>query len=125
MASCKKVDEPTPSKKQKEKAKPVIPTREGVSVSEAHPELHVEDFSERKPKPRKAKPSEAERLEDAKVTVVRVEEIIKKQKLKMAKEVEDIMELMNAREFGAGESPLRELAQIGYVSQITLFVFYM
>lgn len=85
-----------------------------MSVREAQPELLTEDLpADKKPKTRKAKPTEAERLQEAKVTVVKVQEIIKKQKVKMAKEVEDIMELMNAREFGPGESPLRELAQIG------------
>jgi len=32
-----------------------------------------------------------------------------------ATEVEEILELIRAREFGPGESPLRELAQIGFL----------
>lgn len=116
IASCKKVDEPKPSDKPVDKAKPVLPTREGVSISEAHPELATQDLpSDKKPKTRRAKPTESESLDKAEVTIVKVQEIIKKQKVKMAQEVEDVMEVMNAREFGPGESPLRELAQIGFV----------
>lgn len=116
VASCKKVDEPKPSESPKDKAHPVLHEQEGVSVREAIPDHAASEILLNKtPKLRKAKLSESERLEEAQVTVVKVQEIIKTQKVKMAKEVDDIMDLMNAREFGPGESPLRELAQIGYL----------
>lgn len=35
--------------------------------------------------------------------------------LKMVAEVNELMEVINAKEFGPGESPLRELAKIGYM----------
>jgi len=73
---------------------------------------HTEEIEK---KQRKAKPKQ-DQLDTAKVTVVKVEEMIKKHKIKMAKEVEDILETVQAKEFGPGESPLRELARIGSVT---------
>ncbi|KAK3921145.1 Titin, partial [Frankliniella fusca] len=116
VASCKKVDEPEKPNKRKDTAQQVVCPREGIAVSEMQPTHEVEDLpDDKKPKTRKAKTADIEGLKDAKITVIKVHEIIKKQKLKMAKEIEDIMELVNAREFGPGESPLRELAQIGFL----------
>ncbi|KAE8746082.1 hypothetical protein FOCC_FOCC007206, partial [Frankliniella occidentalis] len=116
VASCKKVDDSQRVEKPKDKAQQVLSPQEGLAVSETQPAHEAVDLLEdKKPKIRKAKPSEAEGLKDAKVTVVKVQEIIKKHRVMMAKEVNDIMELMNVREFGPGESPLRELAQIGFL----------
>lgn len=70
-----------------------------------------------------AKPQvEESPLDEAKVTEVKLQELIEKveelivhEEIKMAREVKEVLELVKAKEFGPGENPLRELAEIGYL----------
>lgn len=83
---------------------------EKVSVSEAHVETNVQETKRIETKQKKVKKIKAEKIkEDV------VEEIVERQKENIAREVDEIMEVLDAKEFGPGESPLRELATIGYL----------
>ncbi|KAG7188129.1 hypothetical protein KM043_013352, partial [Ampulex compressa] len=95
--------------KQK-KAKKTLITQEQAQVRITEipvEEKHRVEAVEEKPKKKKTKVKIREE--------VTVEEIVEKQKENIAREVEEIMEVLHAKEFGPGESPLRELATIGYL----------
>lgn len=79
---------------------------ETVSVTEVHTETGIRELKKKKKK------SEKKVLQSVEVSV---EQIIEEQKENIAQEVEDIMELFSAPEFGPGKQPLRELATIGYL----------
>lgn len=81
-------------------------TLEKVSVSEAHVETKRIET-----KQKKVKKIKAEKVKDD----ITVKEIVERQKENIAREVDEIMEVLDAKEFGPGESPLRELATIGYL----------
>lgn len=83
---------------------------ETVSISEVHTETGVREIKKKKKKPEKTKITQRDQF-----TEVTVEKIIEEERENIAREVEDIMELFNAPEFGPGEQPLRELATIGYL----------
>lgn len=71
---------------------------------------------EEKPKKRKAKSEKKQTtVERVTVTEVKVEQVIKEQVEEIAKEVEELMTILHAPDFGPGELPLRELATIGYL----------
>lgn len=61
---------------------------------QTHPQTTVQEITEKKVTKKKAKKSEARELIPA-------------------KEVEQVMQLVNLAEFGPAESPLRELATVG------------
>ncbi|KYM95732.1 Myosin light chain kinase, smooth muscle, partial [Cyphomyrmex costatus] len=46
---------------------------------------------------------------------ITIKEIVERQKESITREVDEIMEVLDATEFGPGEFPLRELATIGYL----------
>ncbi|KAJ8898141.1 hypothetical protein PR048_003501 [Dryococelus australis] len=110
-------------------AKRIVSTQESVTISEAQTETTVKELDEKKPKLRKAKVEKKPALEEtAKVTevkpelmkereevITKVEEILEKEEKKVAKEVTELMKFVHAKEFGPGESPLRELAKVGYL----------
>lgn len=102
-----------------EKAERVIPVQESVVVSDIQSEATVKEMQEKKPKTRRAKPEKKPAVEDtAVVTEVKTltaEEVLDKEETKMVTEVEELMQFVRAKEFGPGESPLRELAQIGFL----------
>jgi len=102
-----------------EKAKKVIPVQESVVVSDIQSEATVKELKEKKPKTRRAKPEKKPTVQDtAVVTEVKsltAEEVLDKEETKMVTEVEEFMKFVRAKEFGPGESPLRELAQIGFL----------
>ena len=88
-------------------------TFETISVSETYTETEVREAKKKK-KLEKVKTSNV-KSEDVTITEVTVEQIIEEQKENIAKEVEELMDVLNATEFGPGELPLRELATIGFL----------
>lgn len=104
-----------------EKAERVIPVQESVVVSDIQSEATVQELKEKKPKTRHAKPEKKPAVKDtAVVTEVKsltTEEVLEKEEPKMVTEVEEFMKFVRAKEFGPGESPLRELAQIGFLAR--------
>ena len=109
-----------------------------VTVSEVHTETSVQEVRRAEAKQRKAKktvvteeeifeerpkevvveekPKKKKKTEKVKVREeVTIEEIVERQRENIAREVEEIMEMLHAKEFGPGEAPLRELATIGYL----------
>lgn len=109
-----------------------------VSVSEVHTEISAQEVKRMETKQRKArksivteeevfeerprevvteeKPKKKKRADKVKVREeVTIEEIVERQRENIAREVEEIMELLHAKDFGPGEAPLRELATIGFL----------
>lgn len=124
IAACKKIDtEEEIVEEIEERAQKIIPTQESLSVEETKITDEVKEIKEKKPKTRRARPSTSEQpVEEATITEVKLEEIIEKveelivnEEIKMAKEVTEILDQIKAKEFGPGENPLRELAEIGYL----------
>jgi len=85
-------------------------TLQKVSVSEIHVETDVQEIK-RLEKQKKVKKAKVEKIKEE----VIVKEIVERQKENIAREVDNIMEMLDVKEFGPGESPLRELATIGYL----------
>ena len=87
--------------KQRRAKKTVVTSQESSDVVEVR-QTRVQEFEEieEKPKRKRSKP---------------IIEIIDKYRENIAREVDEIMEMLNAKEFGPGESPLRELATIGFL----------
>ena len=93
----------------------VIPeTLEPISVTEVTVETGVRELKKKKKKPEKVKTSIV-KGEEVTITEVTVEQIIEEQQENIAREIEELMDVLNATEFGPGESPLRELATIGFL----------
>lgn len=112
-------------------------TLETVSVSEVHTETNVQEVRRMEAKQRKAKKTvvtEEELFEEQprkavveekpkkrkkdKVKIreeISIEEIVERERENIAREVEEIMDTLHAKEFGPGEAPLRELATIGFL----------
>lgn len=86
-------------------------TLQKVSVSETHVEASVQETKRIETKQKKAKKIKAEKIKED----ITIKEIVERQKENIAREVDEIMEILDAKEFGPGESPLRELATIGYL----------
>lgn len=80
------------------------------SVHPTHVESHVQEVKRIETKQKKGRRAKTE-----KITEITVEEVVKQQKENIAREVDEIMETLDVKEFGPGESPLRELATIGYL----------
>lgn len=91
----------TDSKTRRAK-KTVVTSQEGVVEIR---QTQVEEFADEKPKKKKR-----DRRRE-----VSVEDVFEEQKESLLKAVEEIMEMLNVKEFGPGESPLRELATIGFL----------
>lgn len=124
IASCKKIDDTEEEPQQQlETAKELVSPVEPLYIEESISEHLTESFGQKKPKSRRAKPettpgvSETATIAEVKLEdiIVRVEEIIAKEEIKMAKEITEILETIHAKEFGPGEYPLREIAEIGYL----------
>lgn len=122
IASCKKIDE-SEEIVPKDKAEEVISPAEPLYIEESTVDDVTKEFKDKKPKTRQATVDvEETTLQSAVVTEVklqqvieRVEEIIAKEEIKMAKEITEILETIKVKEFGPGENPLREIAEIGYL----------
>lgn len=123
VATCKKIDDTEEVTEIEHKAEKTISPQEPLEIAEIQPEDESRDIKEKKPKSRKAKPeivqpvSEEATLTEVKLEEVikRVEEIILKEEIRMAKDVSEILDFIRVKEFGPGEHPLRELAEIGYL----------
>lgn len=85
-------------------------TLQKISVTEAKVETSAQETKHMEIK-KKTKKVKAEKIQED----ITVKEIVERQKENIAREVDEIMELLDAKEFGPGESPLRELATIGYL----------
>nr|CAD7423862.1 unnamed protein product [Timema monikensis] len=112
---------------EKTKAKRIVPIQESVTY---YRDASVEKLTEKKPKTRKAK-VEKKPTQEEKVTVMevkpeeiiyeteevitKIEEIMRTEEMRIATEVSNLMNFVRADEFGPGESPLRELATIGFL----------
>ncbi|KAJ8952457.1 hypothetical protein NQ314_007533 [Rhamnusium bicolor] len=122
VATCKKIDE-SPEEKLGEKATEILSPVEPTYSEQILTEEIIKDIEKIIPKTRKARPglqtgvSEFVDITEVKLEQIieRCEKIIRRGELKMAKEVSQILELINVKEFGPGESPLREIAEIGYL----------
>lgn len=108
-------------------------TLQTVSVSEVHTEASVQEIrrvdtrrkakktmvTEEEERPREIVIEEKPKKKKKEKLKVReemtIEEIVERQKENIAREVEEIMETLHAKEFGPGEAPLRELATIGFL----------
>lgn len=142
-ASLKTIDEKktsTAKPRTKEYAKTVSVVREGLEVTELTSEDVLPDF---KVKTRLDKAFvTTESYESVEITEVRtevdiqtlqkkslvteeeidilesqkqIEKIFEQHEEKISKEVEEVMEVLQVKDFGPGEMPLRELATIGYL----------
>ncbi|KRT83113.1 Immunoglobulin, partial [Oryctes borbonicus] len=123
IATCKKIDDTEEITETKTTAKEILSPQEPLEVAEIQPEDEIKDIKEKKPKTRKTKPETVQPLaEEATLTEVKLEEVIKRveeiivsEEIRMAKEVTEILDFIRIKEFGPGEHPLRELAEIGYL----------
>lgn len=124
IASCKKIDDTQEVIEQDmEKAKELLSPTEPLYIEESLPETITDTLDEKQPKTRRAKASTTHGVsETATIAEVRLEEIIErveeliaKEELKMAKEITEVLDTIHAKEFGPGEYPLREIAEIGYL----------
>lgn len=122
VASSKKIDQPSPDKPE-EKATELISPQEPTYSEQVILEETLKDLEKFIPKDQIAKTDIQKVVEEfADFAQVRLEEIVtkcetivKKGELKMAKEVSQLLDLIKAKEFGPGEKPLREIAEIGYL----------
>lgn len=124
IATCKKIDTAHEEAEQiEEKAEVIVSQLEPVTVSTTVIEDTVQEIEDKTPKWRKARTETTKKVDQrATVSEVNVQEviervsrIIKTEKKQMTKAVEETLEFVKAREFGPGESPLRELAEIGFL----------
>lgn len=124
VASCKKIDDTTEEEIiPKDKAEEVLTPAEPLYIGETSADETTKDLEETRPKTRQAVSEVIEStLSSAVITEVklekiieRVEELITKEEIKMAREITEILETINVKEFGPGEYPLREIAEIGYL----------
>lgn len=124
IASCKKIDDTQEViETDMEKAKELLSPTEPLYIEESLPETITDTLDEKQPKTRRAKPSTTRGVsETATIAEVRLEEIIErveeliaKEEIKMAKEITEVLDTIHAKEFGPGEYPLREIAEIGYL----------
>lgn len=96
IALQKKVDEKTKGIPVEEKAKPILTTHEHVVLSEQQEGESVEPFDE------------SYQTQKGIIKMVEADS-------NLVAEVNELLEVINAKEFGPGETPLRELAKIGYL----------
>lgn len=125
------VEETVPTEKvDEEKAKPVITEAEHIETVELATHKKMDKKTKQTPKKKQIEPvitpheyvvSSQQQKEE---TTQPFEDDYEKQKgiIKMVEsgtksvaEINELLEVINAKEFGPGESPLRELAKIGYM----------
>lgn len=122
IASCKKIDEKKPESPLEKVTEKLSPT-EPLHIDEILAEEIIKDIENILPQAGRAKPltqqgpQETVNITEVKLEQIieRCEKIIRKSELKMAKEVTQMLELINAKEFGVGQAPLREIAEIVYL----------
>lgn len=98
-----------------DKARIVTDTLETISVNEIHTETGIREIKKKKKQKMEKAKTTLMKEDSIIVSEVVVEQIIEEQKENIAQEVNEMMEVLNASEFGPGETPLRELATIGYL----------
>jgi len=74
-------------------------TLEKVSVSETHVESSVQETKHIETKQKKIKKIKTEKIKED----ISVKEIVERQKENIAREIDEIMEVLDAKEFGPGE----------------------
>lgn len=122
IASCKKIDD-TEDTTPKDTAEQIISPAEPLYIEDSTADEFTKELKHRKPKTRRAVTEVTEPVHDtALITEVklediieRVEEVIAREEIRMAKEITEILDLIKVKEFGPGEFPLREIAEIGYL----------
>lgn len=122
IASCKKIDEKDEESLLKQGTEKLSPT-EPLRIDEVLAEEIIKDIEKILPQVERARPTTQEGPgETVNITEVKLEQIIercekiiRKSEVKMAKEVTHLLELINAKEFGVGQAPLREIAEIVYL----------
>lgn len=122
IASCKKIDEKKPESPLEKVTEKLSPT-EPLHIDEILAEEIIKDIENILPQAGRARPltqegpQETVNITEVKLEQIieRCEKIIRKSELKMAKEVTQMLELINAKEFGVGQAPLREIAEIVYL----------
>lgn len=126
-ATCKKIEEIQEMviEQTEIKAAVRITEHQPLSVASTLIEDTVKDIQVEKPKLQIAKTDITERIDQtATISAVEVREviekvtkIIKKEHKQMTKAVEETLSFTKVKEFGFGETPLRELAEIGFLFQ--------
>lgn len=112
VASLKKMERKD-DKIPLEKAEKIVSPQEPLMISEVQPEERTKEVSDKREVQRKAKKVKEDKLPE-RVTVTHV--ITQKlQEATESVEVENVLKMIRAKEFGPGEEPLRELAQIGFL----------
>lgn len=122
IASCKKIDDTT-EELPIEKAEQILPVQEPTYSEKVHIEEVIQSIEDVIQETRRAKPqtqtgvSEFASITEVKLEQIieRCEKIIEKGELKMAKEVSHMLEFIHAKDFGPGEQPLREIAEISFL----------
>lgn len=122
VASCKKIDE-SEDIVLEDKAEQIISPAEPLLIEESTADELPRQLKQKKPKTRHAVAEVEESVLDSAVItevkleqiIERVEEIVAREEIKMAKEITEILNTIKVKEFGPGEYPLREIAEIGYL----------
>lgn len=122
IAFAKKIDD-YPDLQQEEKAQELLSPAEPTYAEQILTEEIIKDIENILPKPHQAKSSEQPAVSEiADITEVKLEQIIercekiiRRGELRMAKEITQMLEFVRVHEFGPGQSPLREIAEIGYL----------
>lgn len=122
IATAKKIDE-FPEIQPEEKAKELLSPAEATYAEQILTEEIIKDIENILPRPHQIKPSVQRGVtEVADITEIRLEQIIercekiiRRGEMIMAKEVSQMLDFVKAKEFGPGQSPLREIAEIGYL----------
>lgn len=124
VASCKKVENVEEQEKPKELAQEIIIPHKSIITEQKTVEEKVTELKETKEERHKVNVDVQEKvsLDYADITEVkldqiieRVEQIVQRGEMKMAKEVNELLEFIDVKQFGPGEQPLREIAEIGYL----------
>lgn len=121
-ATAKKIDDYS-EEVPKEKATELLSPAEATYAEKIFTEEIIKDFEKFLSKSQTARPAVQEGASQfADVTEVKLEQIleqcekiIRRGELRMAKQVSHMLDFVKAKEFGPGESPLREIAEIGYL----------
>lgn len=96
VASYKKVDQKEKSEPKQEKAEPIVTPHDYLISSQSEKEETVQPF---------------EKPYDTQKGIIKMVE----SDSRAVAEINELLEVINAKEFGPGESPLRELAKIGFM----------
>ncbi|KAG5897350.1 hypothetical protein JTB14_030235 [Gonioctena quinquepunctata] len=121
IATAKKIDEYP--EKLGEEAKELLSPAEATYLEQILTEEIIKDIEKILPRTQKATPTMqtgvSEFVDITEVNldqiIERCEKVIRHSELKMAKVVSQMLKFVRAKDFGPGETPLREIAEIGYL----------